>query len=334
VIFLFLRNWRATLIPFVTIPVSLIGAFIFLYAMGFSINVLTLLGMVLAIGLVVDDAIVMLENIYRHIEEGMPPYEAAVKGAKEIGFAVVAMTLTLVAVFAPLAFADRQYRQAVHRICDDCGFRGAGLGLRRADADADDGSQLLRHETRHGRVFNFGERMLTGLSAAIPAAADPCRAASADRHAVSSVLVAVAAFGLLKSLKSELAPPRTAVSSSVSCWRPKARPSNTPTSYAPLEGIYQDVPEITAFVVVAPGLERPNPVNTALSFVRSTRGSERRSQPDGNHGQPRPADVHGHARRARLPDQSALARDRASAIRRCSSWCRRPYEDLNTASRR
>ena len=92
VIFLFLRNWRATLIPFVTIPVSLIGAFIFLYAMGFTINVLTLLGLVLAIGLVVDDAIVMLENIYRHIEEGMPPYEAAMKGAKEIGFAVVAMT--------------------------------------------------------------------------------------------------------------------------------------------------------------------------------------------------------------------------------------------------
>jgi len=81
VIFLFLRNWRATLIPFVTIPVSLIGAFIFLYAMGFTINVLTLLGLVLAIGLVVDDAIVMLENIYRHIEEGMQPFEAAMKGA-------------------------------------------------------------------------------------------------------------------------------------------------------------------------------------------------------------------------------------------------------------
>ena len=85
---------------------SLVGAFIFLYAMGFTINVLTLLGLVLAIGLVVDDAIVMLENIYRHIEEGMPPFEAAVKGAKEIGFAVMAMTLTLVAVFAPLAFAE------------------------------------------------------------------------------------------------------------------------------------------------------------------------------------------------------------------------------------
>lgn len=104
VIFLFLRNIRATLIPFITIPISLIGAFIFLYAFNFSINVLTLLGLVLAIGLVVDDAIVMLENIHRHIEEGMKPFQAAVAGAKEIGFAVLAMTFTLVAVFLPLTF--------------------------------------------------------------------------------------------------------------------------------------------------------------------------------------------------------------------------------------
>ncbi|MGD2141546.1 MAG: efflux RND transporter permease subunit, partial [Burkholderiales bacterium] len=104
VIFLFLRSFRATLIPVITIPISLIGAFFFLYVLGFSINVLTLLGIVLAVGLVVDDAIVMLENIHRHIEDGMTRYQAAVKGAKEIGFAVVAMTITLVAVFLPLVF--------------------------------------------------------------------------------------------------------------------------------------------------------------------------------------------------------------------------------------
>ncbi|MDQ5909937.1 MAG: multidrug efflux pump, partial [Pseudomonadota bacterium] len=104
VIFLFLRNWRATLIPFVTIPVSLIGSFIFLYALGFTINTLTLLGLVLAIGLVVDDAIVVLENIHRHIEEGIPPFRAALQGSKEIAFAVVAMNVTLAAVFKPLAF--------------------------------------------------------------------------------------------------------------------------------------------------------------------------------------------------------------------------------------
>ncbi|MEJ6022997.1 efflux RND transporter permease subunit [Ramlibacter sp. PS4R-6] len=104
VIFVFLRTVRASIIPLVTIPVSLIGAFAMMALFGFTINTLTLLALVLAIGLVVDDAIVMLENIFRHIEEGMDPFSAAIKGAREIGFAVVSMTLTLVAVYAPLAF--------------------------------------------------------------------------------------------------------------------------------------------------------------------------------------------------------------------------------------
>ena len=101
----FLRSFRAILIPIVTIPVSLIGAFFLMYALDFSINILTLFALVLAIGLVVDDAIVMLENIYRYIEEGMKPIDAAFKGAKEISFAVIAMTLTLAAVYAPIALS-------------------------------------------------------------------------------------------------------------------------------------------------------------------------------------------------------------------------------------
>jgi multidrug efflux pump len=105
VIFVFLRTLRASIIPLLTIPVSLIGTFAMMALAGFSINTLTLLALVLAIGLVVDDAIVMLENIYRHIEEGMAPFQAAIKGAREVGFAIVAMTMTLVAVYAPLAFA-------------------------------------------------------------------------------------------------------------------------------------------------------------------------------------------------------------------------------------
>ena len=104
VIFLFLRTLRASIIPLITIPVSLIGTFALMALFGFSINSLTLLALVLAIGLVVDDSIVVLENIYRYIAEGMEPFAAAIKGVREIGFAVVAMTLTLVAVFAPLAF--------------------------------------------------------------------------------------------------------------------------------------------------------------------------------------------------------------------------------------
>ena len=104
VIFVFLRTIRASVIPIITIPVSLIGAFGMMALFGFTINTLTLLALVLAIGLVVDDAIVMLENIFRHIEEGLDPFSAAIKGAREIGFAVISMTMTLVAVFAPLAF--------------------------------------------------------------------------------------------------------------------------------------------------------------------------------------------------------------------------------------
>jgi len=104
VIFVFLRTFRASIIPLVTIPVSLIGTFALMALCGFTVNSLTMLALVLAIGLVVDDAIVVLENIYRHIEDGMSPFEASIRGAKEIGFAVVAMTVTLAAVYAPLAF--------------------------------------------------------------------------------------------------------------------------------------------------------------------------------------------------------------------------------------
>lgn len=106
VIFLFLRNWRTTIVPIVAIPISLIGTFFIMYIAGFSINILTLLGIVLATGLVVDDAIVMMENIYRRIENGENPIEAAKNGAKEVFFAIIATTITLVAVFFPIIFLE------------------------------------------------------------------------------------------------------------------------------------------------------------------------------------------------------------------------------------
>ena len=106
IIFLFLRDWRVTLVPCIVIPVSLIGAFFVMYVAGFSINVLSMLAVVLAVGLVVDDAIVMTENIYVRIERGMSPKEAGIEGAKEIFFAVISTTITLVAVFFPIVFMD------------------------------------------------------------------------------------------------------------------------------------------------------------------------------------------------------------------------------------
>jgi multidrug efflux pump len=104
VIFLFLGSVRSSLIPAVTVPLSLIGAMFFMYAMGYTINLLTLLAMVLAIGMVVDDAIIVLENVHRHIEEGMAPHDAAIRGARELVGPVIAMTITLVAVYAPIGF--------------------------------------------------------------------------------------------------------------------------------------------------------------------------------------------------------------------------------------
>ena len=106
IIFLFLRDWRVTLIPCIVIPVSLIGAFFVMYIAGFSINVLTMLAVVLSVGLVVDDAIVMTENIYIRIEQGMRPFKAGIEGSKEIFFAVISTTVTLVAVFLPIVFME------------------------------------------------------------------------------------------------------------------------------------------------------------------------------------------------------------------------------------
>ena len=104
IIFIFLRDWRSTLIPLVAIPVSIVSAFFIMYALGFSINVLTLVGIVLAIGLVCDDAIVVLENVYSKIEAGLTPLRAALEGSREIYFAIISTTVTLAAVFVPAAF--------------------------------------------------------------------------------------------------------------------------------------------------------------------------------------------------------------------------------------
>jgi multidrug efflux pump len=106
VVLVFLRSARASMIPLITIPVSLIGVAFLMYVLGYSINTFTLFAMVLAIGLVVDDAIVVLENVHRHIEQGVAPFQAAIKGVREVGFAVIAMTLTLVAVYAPIPLAN------------------------------------------------------------------------------------------------------------------------------------------------------------------------------------------------------------------------------------
>jgi len=205
VIFFFLRNLRATLIPLVTIPVSLIGAFALMYAFGFTINTLTLLAMVLAIGLVVDDAIVVLENIYRNIEAGMDRVQAAIKGTREIGFAVIAMTLTLVAVFAPLAFATGrtgrlfvEFALALAGAVLVSGFVALTLSPMMC-------SKLLRHESKHGAAYRAIDRLLDGLTQGY---ARSLAWVLQRRWLVLGgwALVFAAGAGLFTMIRSELAP--------------------------------------------------------------------------------------------------------------------------------
>jgi multidrug efflux pump len=205
VVFVFLRTLRASIIPLVTIPVSLIGAFTLVALAGFSINTLTLLALVLAIGLVVDDAIVVLENIYRHIEEGLEPFQAAIKGVREISFAVVAMTLTLAAVFAPLAFTPGR----TGRLFSEFALTLAGAvivsGFVALTLTPMMCSKLLRHNPQPGRFDRGMERLLVGLTAGYRRA---LQASLRQRWMVVAVMLAAGAGSawLFSTTRSELSP--------------------------------------------------------------------------------------------------------------------------------
>ena len=139
VIFLFLRNFWATAIPGLTVPLALFGTAALMYLVGYSLDNLSLMALTIAVGFVVDDAIVMLENIYRHIEAGMAPYEAAIKGAGEIGFTILSISISLVAVFIPLLLMSGHRRPAVPRVRGHRDHDHRRLRVRLADALADDG---------------------------------------------------------------------------------------------------------------------------------------------------------------------------------------------------
>lgn len=205
VIFVFLRTLRAAIIPLVTIPVALIGAFALMALAGFSINTLTLLALVLAIGLVVDDAIVMLENIYRHIEDGVPPFQAAIQGAREVGFAIVAMTLTLVAVYVPLAFAPGRTGRLFTEFA--LALAGAVLvsGLVALTLSPMMSSVLLRHNPRPSWFDRTMEYALESFTRAYAAALGWTL-----RHRWIVVLVMVGSgavtWAVMGSIKRELSP--------------------------------------------------------------------------------------------------------------------------------
>ncbi|MCW7540378.1 efflux RND transporter permease subunit [Aquabacterium sp. A7-Y] len=205
VVFVFLRTLRASIIPLVTIPVSLIGAFALMALAGFSINTLTLLALVLAIGLVVDDAIVVLENIFRHIEEGMDPFAAAIRGGREIGFAVIAMTLTLAAVYAPLAFTPGR----TGRLFVEFALTLAGAvvvsGFVALTLSPMMCSKLLRHNPSPSRFDRWMERCLDRVTDGYEAALGWTLA----RRWLVVLLMALcagASWWLFKTTQSELAP--------------------------------------------------------------------------------------------------------------------------------
>ncbi|MGD8352712.1 MAG: efflux RND transporter permease subunit [Pseudomonadota bacterium] len=250
VIFFFLRSVRSTLIPLVTIPVSLVGAFGLMYAFGFSINTLTLLAMVLAIGLVVDDSIVVLENIFRHVEEGIPPLKAAFLGSREIAFAVIAMTLTLASVYAPIGFMQGR----TGRLFTEFALTLAGAvivsGFVALTLSPMMSSKLLRHRDRHMAIYNIIERAIVSLTEGYRRTL-----ALALRGSVVVILlgslVAGTAYFLFSVLKSELAPTEDrGIILSVGIGPEGATVAYTDKYARMLEKILADTPEVEKYMAV------------------------------------------------------------------------------------
>ncbi len=284
VIFVFLRSWRATLIPFVTIPVSLIGAFFFMFLMGFSVNVLTLLGLVLAIGLVVDDAIVVLENCHRHIEMGKPPLQAAKEGSREIAFAVVAMTLTLAAVFAPLGFISgntgklfTEFALTVTSAVLVSGFVALTLTPMMC-------SLILKEHESHGRLYLAMEKFFHGVTESYRGLLNKLLSRKTGKLAIGIVFLAVGIVGAVnyKLLKSELSPMEDRGFFLVSVMAPEGSSMAYTDQYMrSVEKMFSQIPEVSAyFTVVAPGLDRPNPVNFGVGFsqLKSWEDRSRKTQ--------------------------------------------------------
>jgi len=251
VIFFFLRRLRATIIPIVTIPVSLVGAFGLMYAFGFTVNTLTLLAMVLAIGLVVDDAIVVLENVFRHIEKGVPRMQAAIQGSREIAFAVLAMTLTLASVFAPLAFATGR----TGRLFIEFALTLAGAvivsGFVALTLTPMMCSLLLHHQAKHSWIYN---KIEVGFEAFIGGYRRLLTAALNARWIVVLGWMITLAIGalLFTTLKSELSPveDRGIVFGVVTAPQ-GSTPEYTAEQLKPVEAFYGQIPEAFAYTAIS-----------------------------------------------------------------------------------
>jgi len=281
-IFIFLQNFRSTLVPSITIPVSIISTFGFLSLLGYSVNIVTMLALVLAIGLVVDDSIVVLENIFRHIEEGQAPLQAAMAGMKEIAFAVIATTVALVAVFLPMTFqtsiTGRLFIEfAVAISVAVCVSSFVALTLAPSIA-----ARILRPRRTTGfgtRLAGVFERRLSAFSSWYTRTLQ-----RVIRHPVPVAIVTLSVLGLsiffFTQLEREFLPDEDKGRIFSIIITPEGSTSEyTDRMVRKAEGILRDTPEVQEyFSAVALARGGPGPSNQGLAFVRLKDGKRRRVQ--------------------------------------------------------
>jgi multidrug efflux pump len=280
VIFIFLRNWRTTLIPVIAIPISLVSGFFIMYIAGFSINILTLLGIVLATGLVVDDAIVVLENIYHKVESGMNPIEAGHKGSKEIYFAIISTTITLAAVFMPVIFLQG----LTGRLFREFGMVVAGTILVSAVVSLTltpmMGSRMLKTENRHGRLFKMTEYWLYSMIMGYNRALDNFL----QRRWLSIVIIIASILmilGIGALIPSELAPMEDKSRLTIMSTAPEGTSFEVMDEYMlQLLSIVDTIPEKSTFLAItAPGFGSSASTNAGFFRIIMKDPSEReRSQ--------------------------------------------------------
>ena len=281
IIFLFLRNWRTTVIPVIAIPISLIGAFFIMYVANFSINVLTLLGIVLAIGIVVDDAIVVLENIYAKIEEGYNPNEAARRGSAEIFFAIISTTVALASVFLPIIFLQG----LTGRLFREFGIVIAGSVIISAFVALTLtpmlGSKILKGREEHTWFYNKTEPFFVKLNNTYRNTLD---AFLTKRW--TAFLIMAASLGLIyvffTAIPSELSPLEDRSGIRLYITGPEGASFDYMDSFMDklIQTLKEDIPERDAIIsVTSPGFGASSSVNSGFAFIILTNPDEReRSQ--------------------------------------------------------
>lgn len=280
VIFLFLRNWRTTLIPVLTIPISLIGTFFVMYLFGFSINILTLLGIVLATGLVVDDAIVMLENIYRRIEDGEKPIKAGLVGAKEIYFAIIATSITLVAVFLPIIFLQG----LTGRLFREFGIVVTGAIVISTIVSLSLtpmlSSRFLKKQKRHSLLYNVTERFFVGMTNLYNRS---LRGFMRVRWLAWPISLAAAAaiYWIGTNLQSELAPQEDKSGFRIISTAPEGTTYEAMDEYVmKVLDIVDTIPETRAYIAVTSPTFTSSGANSAFVFLSLTQPNERERSQD------------------------------------------------------